>query len=100
MPLFLPLESGLFQKSQKRLLWKSGKVASSLALTMVLLGALALGGVMLFGEQQVETRVSQLASLDADRIDQMNARRAIWKADLKAIQEFPILGYTFRIKSS
>lgn len=73
-------------------MWKSGKVASSLALAMVLLGALALGGVMLFGEQQVETRVSQLASLDADRIDQMNARRAIWKADLKAIQEFPILG--------
>lgn len=73
-------------------LWKSGKVASSLALTMVLLGALALGGIMLFGEQQVETRVSQLASLDADRIDQMNARRAIWKADLKAIRDFPLLG--------
>ena len=73
-------------------LWKSGKVASSLALTMVLLGVLALGGIVMFGEQQVETRVSQLASLDADRIDQMNARRAIWKADLKAIQEFPLLG--------
>ncbi|MFO0977126.1 MAG: O-antigen ligase family protein [Planctomycetaceae bacterium] len=73
-------------------LWRSGKVRSSLAAVMVALGVIAIGGIVVFGQDKVETRVSQLASADADKIDQMNARRTIWKADLKAIKAFPILG--------
>lgn len=73
-------------------LWRSGKVRSSLAAVMVALGIIAIGGLVVFGQDKVETRVSQLASADADKIDQMNARRTIWKADIKAIKAFPILG--------
>ena len=73
-------------------LWKSGKVKASLALIMVALGVIAIGGLMVFGQEKVEERVNQLASMDADKIDQMNARRTIWKADVSVIKAFPLVG--------
>ncbi len=73
-------------------LWKSGKVKASLALIMVTLGVIAIGGLVVFGQDRVEDRVNQLASLDADRIDPMNARRTIWKADVAVIKAFPLVG--------
>jgi len=73
-------------------LWKSGKVQASLALIMVALGVIAIGGLMVFGQEKVEERVNQLASMDADKIDQMNARRTIWKADVGVIKAFPLVG--------
>lgn len=73
-------------------LWRSGLVKGSLAIAILALGVMATGGLILFGQEKVEDRVSQLASVDADKIDQMSARRTLWKADLKAIQAFPIVG--------
>jgi tetratricopeptide (TPR) repeat protein len=73
-------------------LWKSGRVQSSLAFVMLGLGVIAVGGLLVFGNEKVEDRVGQLASADADRIDPGNARRALWKADLDAIKAFPLLG--------
>lgn len=74
------------------LLWRQGQVTSTLAMAMLLLGGLAVAAMMLPGSQGVERRVSQLASLDADHIDSLNARRSIWDADLRAIRKFPWLG--------
>lgn len=73
-------------------LWKSGRVKASLAIVMVGLGVIAIGGMVVFGNEKVEDRVGQLASGDADNIDRLNARRTIWKADIKAITAFPVIG--------
>ena len=73
-------------------LWRSGKVRTSLAGIMLALGVSAIGGLIVFGQDRVEDRVSQLASGNADKLDQLNARRLIWKADLAAIKQFPIVG--------
>lgn len=73
-------------------LWKSGRVRTSLAWTMLALGVISIGGLIVFGQDGVEDRVSQLASGDADQIDRLNARRAIWKADIAAMKAFPVIG--------
>jgi hypothetical protein len=59
---------------------------------MILMGFLAVAGMAVFGGQKVENRVAQLASLDASQLDESNARRSIWRADLSAMAKFPMLG--------
>ena len=71
---------------------RSGRLGASAPFVVLLLGVLSIGGLMVFGSQKVESRVNQLASGDADDIDQMSCRRAIWAADIDAIRRFPILG--------
>lgn len=73
-------------------LWKAGRISAGLALSTVALAAVAFGGLAAFGGQTLETRVSDIASMDASALDPSNARRSIWKADLAALREFPILG--------
>ncbi|MFN9719382.1 MAG: O-antigen ligase family protein, partial [Planctomycetota bacterium] len=73
-------------------LWRSDRVRGSLAVAMLAIGFMAVGGLVIFGQEKVEDRVAQLASGDASKIDQMNARRTLWKADLDAIRAFPIVG--------
>lgn len=73
-------------------LWKQESIQSSLALIIIGLGTVVIGGLLLMGQDDVEARVEQLASADADKIDQANGRRTIWKADLEVIRAFPLLG--------
>ncbi len=73
-------------------LWKSGRVGSSLAIVIVGVGAVVVAGIMFLGQGRIEDRIDQLASADADQIDSSNARRAIWNADSKAVQAFPLIG--------
>lgn len=73
-------------------IWKCGRVRASLAFVMLALALIAIGGIALSGNESVEERVGQLASGDADKIDRLNARRSIWKADIAAIQAFPVTG--------
>ncbi len=73
-------------------LWKSGRVGASLAVVIVGVGGIAIAGILVLGQGKIEDRIDQLASADADKIDQSNARRAIWTADANAIQAFPLLG--------
>jgi len=73
-------------------LWKSGRVGASLAVVIVGVGGIAIAGIMVLGQGKIEDRIDQLASVDADKIDQSNARRAIWAADANAVQAFPLLG--------
>lgn len=74
------------------LLWRQRQGSAGLAISLLLLGGLAIGAIILPGGDEFEQRVSQLASLDADVIDALNGRRSIWDADLRAIREFPWLG--------
>jgi O-antigen ligase len=71
---------------------RSRQLGASLPMMVLLLGGLTIGGLLVFGSQKVESRVNQLASADADNIDQMSCRRAIWAADFEAIKKFPLLG--------
>lgn len=73
-------------------LWKSGRVGASMAVVIVGIGGIVVAGIMVLGQGKIEDRIDQLASADADKIDQMNARRAIWKADANAVAAFPLLG--------
>jgi len=73
-------------------LWRSGRVGASMALCMIVMGFLAIAGMAVFGGQKVENRVAQLASLDADQLDESNARRSIWRANFNALSKFPLLG--------
>ncbi|MEY3175866.1 MAG: hypothetical protein RLZZ436_3780 [Planctomycetota bacterium] len=73
-------------------LWRSGRVGSSMAVSIIVLGSLAIAGMAVFGGQKVENRVAQLATLDSDKLDESNARRSIWRADFRALQRFPLLG--------
>lgn len=73
-------------------LWRSGRVGASMALSIILIGTVAIGGIAVFGGQRVENRVAQLATLDASQIDESNARRSIWRADIEAFRKFPLLG--------
>lgn len=74
------------------LLARQKQFRASMPMIILFLGTLIVGSLLVFGGQQVENRVHQLASADADRIDEMNCRRAIWAADFQAIQHFPLLG--------
>jgi len=73
-------------------LCKAGRISAGLALSTAALAAVAFGGLAAFGGQTLETRVSDIASMNASALDPSNARRSIWKADLAALREFPILG--------
>jgi len=73
-------------------LWRSGRVGSSMAVSIILIGTFAIVGIAVFGGQKVENRVAQLATLDASQIDESNARRSIWRADIEAFKKFPLLG--------
>lgn len=73
-------------------LWRLAAIRASLAVVVMGLGIAVIGGLLLMGGDKVEARVEQLASADADRIDQANGRRTIWKADLQAVRAFPLLG--------
>ncbi len=73
-------------------LWKSGRVCASLAVVIVGVGGIVIAGIIVLGQGKIEDRIDQLVSADADKVDQSNARRAIWKADSQAVQAFPLLG--------
>jgi hypothetical protein len=74
------------------ILWKSGRVKSSLAGAVLALGIISIVGIIAFGSDSVEDRIGQLASADANQIDRLNARRSIWNADIAAIKAFPLIG--------
>jgi len=73
-------------------LWKSGRVGASLAFVIVGVGGIVVAGIMVLGQGKIEDRLDQLASVDADQVDRSNSRRAIWAADTKAVEAFPVLG--------
>ncbi len=73
-------------------LWKLSSIRSSLTVLIMGLGFAVIGGLFVVGQDKVEARVDQLASGDADKMDQSQGRRTIWKADAAAIKGFPLLG--------
>ncbi|MEX0724992.1 MAG: O-antigen ligase family protein [Planctomycetaceae bacterium] len=59
------------------------------------MGTLALGlsaGIVMCGEDMVQSRVDTVVSGDIDKLDQKNRRQDIWEAVILAIRDYPILG--------
>ena len=73
-------------------MWRSLQMKSSLSVVMMGGAAVVLVLLAVVGQDQIQTRVDQLVSGDADAVDPENARRAIWAANLVAFKAFPIFG--------
>ena len=71
---------------------RSLKLNNSLPVILCGGGMLLLGLMAVFGQDQIQVRLDQLVSADADNIDHNSVRRKIWAADWSAFQAFPILG--------
>lgn len=73
-------------------LWRGLKLGGAMA------GLLLGGGLLFFSllgfsdQEQLQTKLDQLLSADADKIDTGGNRRAVWAADAKVIRRFPLLG--------
>lgn len=73
-------------------LWRGFNLGGAMA-GIVLGGSVVFLSLLAFTDQeQVQSRVDQLISADADQVDAGGPRRAIWTADAKAILKFPWLG--------
>ena len=73
-------------------LWRGFKVGGAMA-GMLLGGGLLTLSLLAFSDQeQLQVKLDQLISGDADEIDVGGHRRAIWAADSKVIEKFPLLG--------
>ena len=73
-------------------LYRSAAISGQLAVAAVCVVLLTCGLLIGYGEEQVERRLGQIASADAQQLDSSDGRRAIWKANIEGIQEFPLVG--------
>lgn len=73
-------------------LWRSLKLKGTLPMILIGGGLMLIAMLAVFGQDQIQVRVDQLVSADADNIDHSAVRRAIWAADWSAIRAFPVLG--------
>lgn len=73
-------------------LWRGLKMGSA-AVVVVMSGSVLFLTLLAFTDQtELQTKIDQLLSSDADEIDSGGVRRAIWAADAKIIRQFPWLG--------
>ncbi|MFY9255132.1 MAG: O-antigen ligase family protein [Fuerstiella sp.] len=73
-------------------LWRGFKVGGA-AVGLVIGGGFLFFTMLSFVDQEeVQTKVEQILSTDADKIDTGGNRRAIWAADAKVVERFPLLG--------
>lgn len=73
-------------------LWRGFNLGGAMAGLVLGGGVLFLSLLALVDQEEVQTRVDQLISTDAEQVDAGGVRRAIWAADAKAIQQFPWFG--------
>jgi O-antigen ligase len=70
--------------------------SSVLSGTVVFGGVCALlltcGLMAVYGEEQIQKRLDQIASADVEQLDSKDGRRAIWAANIAGIKEFSLVG--------
>ena len=77
------------------LFWRKSLLGPQVAFVVTAVAALSLGATLFFGDlaiKMVEQNFVELTDSDVSQLDQNNARRKIWNANLAGIQDFPILG--------
>lgn len=73
-------------------LWRGFNLGGAMAAIVLAGGVLFLSLLSLVDQDEVQTKVDQLISTDVEEVDSAGVRRAIWTADAKAIQHFPLFG--------
>lgn len=73
-------------------LWRGAKSGAAGVVALLGGGVLLLSLLALTDQEELQTKVDQILSSDADKMDTGGVRRAIWAADAKVIEKFPLLG--------
>lgn len=73
-------------------LWRGFNLPGTMAALFLGTSIIIFSGLAFVDQEQVQTRVEELISGDADQVDAGGVRRAVWAADAKVIQQFPLLG--------
>lgn len=73
-------------------LWRNVKSGSVWVALMIGGGALTLSLMAFVDQEELQAKIDQVLSIDAEQVDGNGVRRAIWSADAKVIQRFPVLG--------
>lgn len=73
-------------------LWRGFKPGGAMAAVVLGGGAACLGLLALTDQDQLQLKLDQLLSAEADQMDTGGNRRAVWNADAKVIRQFPLLG--------
>ena len=73
-------------------LWRGFRLGGAMAGVLLCGGLISLSLLAFSDQEQLQTKLDQLLSADADELDSGGNRRAVWAADAKVIQRFPILG--------
>ncbi len=73
-------------------LWRGFKLGGAMAAVLLGGGIICLSALAFSDQEQLQTKLDQLISADAEQLDGGGNRRAVWAADAKVIQRFPLLG--------
>lgn len=73
-------------------LWRSVNLPGTMAALLLGTSVMVFTGLAFIDQDQVQTRIEELISGDTERVDTNGVRRAIWAADAKVIEQFPLLG--------
>ena len=72
--------------------WSAGMLKMKQAIGLSVLVFAALGGVSLFGYEQVTGRLDDLVSGEIEQLDANEGRRLIWQANADAFNAWPLVG--------
>ncbi len=72
---------------------RSGTLRLAQVTGLVGVVVIAIGGVSLFGYEQISGRMDDLVSGEVETLDSRGARRAIWAANAEAWQTSPLVGF-------
>lgn len=73
-------------------LWRGFKPGGAMAAVLLGGGLAGFGLLALTDQDQLQLKLDQLLSAEADQIDTGGNRRAVWNADAKVIRRFPLFG--------
>ncbi len=73
-------------------LYRSGVLSGQVAFGAVCVMLLTCGLIAVYGEEQIQKRLDQIASADVEQLDNKDGRRMIWAANVEGIRDFQLVG--------
>lgn len=73
-------------------LWRGFNLPGTMAALFLGTSIIVFSGLAFVDQEKVQTKIEELISGDAERVDAGGVRRAAWAADAKVIRQFPWLG--------
>ncbi len=77
------------------LFWRKSLLSAGITMLVMALSVASLSATLMFGDlaiKMIEQNFHELTSTDFNQLDQSNARRNIWEANIAGIKEFPLFG--------